>query len=401
MKGFFAATDYSPKRSPLTLIPQCSICKLHLQCSSPKMPVVGKGREEILVIGEAPGADEDQQNRPFVGKTGQLLQSTLRGFGIDLFTDCWVTNALRCRPSKTNQIKDLKSIEYCRPYAIQAIRELKPRTIILLGAVPVESVIGWLWKEDTGGIKVWAGWQIPCQRLNAWIHPTFHPSFIAREDNKGSNVPTMYFEKHLEAAVSKNKRPYKEVPDYKKQVKVILDPDEAAAQLVGFVKKGNPVAFDLETDRLKPDHKQSSIVSCAVSDGETTVSYPWHGKAVEMSKVLFQSELPKYGWNCKFESRWIKRVLGCWVRNWQWDGMLTAHAIDSRKRTKSLKFQAFVHLGQEDYDSSIKPYLQSDNSNTSNRIREANLSSVLLYNGMDALLTWLLAKKQMKMIGVE
>lgn len=401
MKGFFTATEYQTKRTPLTQIPQCSICKLYLKCNSPKMPVKGKGRKEILVIGEAPGFEEDQQNRPFVGKTGQLLQSTLRGMGVDLFTDCWVTNALRCRPSKTNKIEDSKSIDYCRPYAIQAIKELMPRTIILLGAVPVESVIGWLWKEDTKGIGVWSGWQIPCQRLNAWICPTFHPSYISREDNKGSGVPQMMFENHLEAAVSKTKRPFKEVPNYKKQVRVILNADEAASEIQKLMDRMNPVAFDLETDRLKPDHKQSSIVSCAISDGETTIAYPWYGKAISASHELFLSSVPKYLHNAKFEGRWIKRTLGCWIRNITWDSMLAAHAIDSRRGTKSLKFQAFVHLGQEDYDSDIKPFLQSSNSNTPNRIREVNITKTCVYNGLDALLTWLLAKKQMKMMGVE
>ncbi len=399
MKGFFNATDYQTKRTPLTLIPQCSVCKLHLQCQSPKMPVRGKGKKGILIIGEAPEADEDLQNRPFVGKTGQLLQATLRQYDIEMFADCWVTNALRCRP-KNNKITDSKSVDYCRPYAINTIKELQPSTIILLGAVPVDSVIGWLWKEDTKGIGVWAGWQIPCQRINAWIHPTYHPSYISREDNKGSNVPTMMFERHLEAAISKRGRPFDIVPDYKKQVTVVLDVDEAMKRIVQFTKARKPIAFDLETDRLKPDHKQAKIVSCSVSDGMTTIAYPWHGKAITATEELLCSDVPKYGWNDKFEHRWIRSRLGFNVRNWQWDGMLAAHAIDSRRGTKSLKFQAFVHLGQEDYDSDIKPYLHSSNSNTPNRIREVSLDKLLLYNGLDSLLTYKLAEMQMKQVGV-
>jgi hypothetical protein len=81
--------------------------------------------------------------------------------------------------------------------------------------------------------------------------------------------------------------------------------------------------------------------------------------------------------------------------------MLAAHTLDSRRGTKSLKFQAFVLLGQEDYDSDIKPYLDSNNSNTPNRITEVNLTKLLTYNAMDALLTWLITKKQMKQIGVQ
>jgi hypothetical protein len=80
--------------------------------------------------------------------------------------------------------------------------------------------------------------------------------------------------------------------------------------------------------------------------------------------------------------------------------MLAAHVLDNRSDTKSLKFQAFVLLGQESYDDAIKPYLKSKGSNDKNRITELDLEAVLRYCGMDAILEWHVAMKQAKKLGV-
>src|SRR5688572_528647 len=93
----------SSARRPPT-IPKCGACGLLKGCKSPKMPVSGKGAKGILIIGEAPGRDEDIQGRPFVGATGEKLETTLRKLGVEMRRDCWLTNALICRP-KANVIE--------------------------------------------------------------------------------------------------------------------------------------------------------------------------------------------------------------------------------------------------------------------------------------------------------
>src|ERR1700724_1744053 len=97
MKGFFTAeSDKSKARIPL--VAQCGACGLRRHCNSPLMPVSGEGRKGIFVLGEAPGKSEDLRNEPFVGKSGQLLESTLAKFGVDLRRDCFIGNSLICRP---------------------------------------------------------------------------------------------------------------------------------------------------------------------------------------------------------------------------------------------------------------------------------------------------------------
>ncbi len=405
--------ELAPSRKEDKLIPRCGACGLHEHCDSPKMPVWGEGRRKVLVVGEAPGSVEDKEGRPFIFTTGQHLRKALAPLGVDLDRDCWVTNSLRCWPwtwahkeggtkYKKNRTPTELEIDHCRPNLLNAIRELNPEVILLLGNAPVKSLIGWLWKEDPGGIGKWAGWTIPCQRLNAWICPTYHPSYLLREENP---VLDRMWAKHLEAAFSLEGRPWKEVPDYPSKVWRILDPRHASPVLEIMSQGHRPVAFDYETDRLKPDHPDARIVCCSASDGETTIAYPWVGEAVQATRDFLRSPVPKIAQNLKFEHRWSIAQLGCKVRNWVFDTMVAAHVLDNRQGVAGLKFQAFVLLGQESYDDRVKPYLKSQGGgNSPNKlpevVREGGLNGLLLYCGLDSLLEWEIAQIQAEKLGI-
>ncbi|MDE2095781.1 MAG: hypothetical protein KGL39_00870 [Patescibacteria group bacterium] len=366
------------------------------------------GNKRILIVGEAPGEQEDYRNRPFVGPAGQKLQSVLNQVGIDLRQDTWVTNSIICRPMKEgrNRAPSSKEVVYCRPNVIQAIRTLQPESIVLLGAAAVRSVIGWLWREDPGGITKWAGWKIPCQKLNTWIFPTYHPSFLLRSegsgsDNKrGNSVLELFFSKHLQSVANTKGRPWQKAPDYKSRVQVLYNAQEAANAVHSFIGE-HPVAWDIECDRLKPDSSDARIVSCSMSNGKTTISFPWLGESVSATLKFVKSRTPKIGWNQKYETRWLLARYGVLIENWVWDGMLGAHILDSRKGITSLKFQAFVRLGQDGYDAYVKPYMKSSNSNSANRIRELSLESLLVYGGQDALLEYKVGMIQAKQLGVK
>lgn len=405
MQGFFSASDLLNKAPQPSLVPRCGVCRLFESCQSPKMPVDGQGKKKILLLGEAPGRNEDKRGIPFCGQSGQLLEQTLARFDVDMRRDCWITNSIICRPSD-NRTPTNREIEYCRPNLIRTIQELDPEIIIPLGASAVKSLIGWLWKEDTGKIGRWVGWRIPYQKLNMWICPTWHPSAIMRnERDRGNNVMTLLFERHLQDACKLKGRPWREVLDYRRQVRAIINPDEATDYLDGFVTDVSltkkPVSADFETDRLKPDSKGAQIICCALSDGELAFSYPWHGKAISMTQDLFRSKIPKIGFNIRFEERWCRRIFGHGVHNWKWDGMLATHVLDNRPGICSLKFQSFVRLGQASYDDAIKPYLRANGSNLPNRIREVSLNKLLQYCGLDALLEWKIAQIQMQELGVK
>jgi len=396
------------KFQPPMMEPLCGTCGLMNQCESPKMKVAGRGRRKILIVGEAPGKDEDRQGLPFVGASGQMLQRLLLKHGVMLREDCWITNAVICHP-RNNFMKDDKPVDYCRPNLIKAVKELEPEVIIPLGKRAVKSVIGHLWKDNTKGIFRWAGFRIPCRKPNVWVCPSIHPSFVLhRRDKKGEykdrGLAERYLESHIAAACALEGRPWKTVPDYMGQVTIKDTPEAAALVIRAMIKEGGPVSFDYETTCLKPEGPNSRILCASVCyGGKVTIVFPWIGEAVTAMKGLLLANNPKISHNMSFEDRWTRAKLGIEVKNWFWDTMVQAHTLDPRGGTKSLKFQAFVNLGQEDYDSHISQFLGSKDpsSYALNRIRDIERTELHRYCGLDSLLTYKLAELQTARLGVE
>jgi uracil-DNA glycosylase len=391
MAGLFQLDDVMVL-DPVPRVAQCGKCGLWQNCKSPKMEVAGNGQKKMLVVGEAPGREEDARGTPFVGASGQMLQAVLRRNGIDLFRDCWVTNAARCRPT-SNELPD-KAVDYCRPYLLNAIQKYKPEVIILLGGSALDSLVGYLWGGAPGGIKMWAGFKIPCQRYNAWICSTFHPMYTEYRKAEGDVVTLLKFKEHIESFSKLSSRPWKTVPKFEDEVQVILNAGVAADYIRAFTEE---IAFDFETTTLKPDGPKAEIWCCSVSDGATTIAFPWRGEVIPaMKDLLLDERVKKYGWNAKFEQRWTRRKLGYRVRGWTQDGMLIAHGHDSRRNITKLDFQAFVKLGQERWDGYVGPYLKAVSGNDENRIRDADRTKVLRYCGMDSLLEAKIAQMQKK-----
>src|ERR1019366_6190445 len=205
MKGFYTPSSLVSKTS-IPLLPQCGVCGLYKTCKSPKMKVDGRGRKKILLLGEAPGKNEDDKGVPFIGESGQLLERVLKRVGIDMREDCWITNSNICRPPDNRTPTD-KEIDYCRPNLINTIKELNPNIIIPLGGIAIQSLIGWTWKESVGKVNHWLGCKIPNQRPNCWICPNWHPSYVSRLQNQEgkrdeSRIVDFYFLKYLREAVN-------------------------------------------------------------------------------------------------------------------------------------------------------------------------------------------------------
>lgn len=399
-EGFFNLSELSISNTTST-ISRCGLCGLNRGCISPKMPPTGKGRKGILICAEAAGHVEDQEGEQLIGEAGQLLRGILKGLDVKLDKDCWKTNCVICRPPK-NKTPSAKQIESCRPNLMNTIKKLKPHTIILLGASAIKSLIPIVWKDDVGnGVSKWVGWNIPSQKLNTWICPTYHPSYLLRTKN---DLLESIVRKHLRQAFTHTERPWKEVPDYKKDVEIITRPSQAA-KAIRAIKSNSVIAFDYETNCIKCENIGSEIICCSICiNGKNTFSYPWSGEAVDATAELLKSDVPKVGANIKFEDRWTRRKLGFAVRGWYWDTMLASHILDNRSGITSVKFQSFVRLGLEGYDLHIKPYFKSDEKTRLNRIKELPINDLLLYNAMDSLVEYkiyILQKKEMKRMHTE
>lgn len=397
---FFSATRET-QRVALPTVANCKDCGIYKTCRSPKIQPKGKGKRRVLIVGDRPGELEDKQGKPFVGPVGRYLLDVIRKCGYDLWEDCTVTNAVICFTN--NEKKNDEAVKHCQANLISTVKQVNPEVIIPLGEMAVRSLLSWIWKEDVGPIGRWVGFQIPSQRLNAWICPSWNPSYLLRNRVRGQVSPLLasLFEQHIQSAMNIDCRPWSRLPDLTKGIRRIYNPAKAAKAIREIMKdRSTPQAFDYETTMLKPDHKDARIYSCAISDGKTAIAYPWHGEAVKATGEFLQSDIPKIGYHQKFEDRWTKRKLGHWVNNWVWDGMVRSHLIDNRKGITSLKFQAFALFGIDSYDDEIKPYLHSNGSNTPNRIHEAPLDKILQYNAIDALLEARVAYKQSKVLGI-
>lgn len=308
-----------------------------------------------------------------------------------------------CRPPDNKLANHKRAIEYCRPNVLRTVRELKPEVIILLGTAAVQSLISHLWKADPGGIMRWAGWRIPSIELDAWVCPTFHPSFVSREQ---SPVVSGLFARHLQAAFDSPGRPWRgSPPDYESQVEVILNADDAAARLRRY--RAGIIAFDFESTTLKPDTSETELVTCSVCwEGEETIAFPWMGRAkAALMDLLDNPDVGKIASNAKHEDRWTLRKLGIEIArlSWVWDTMLTAHSLDVRKGITGLKFQSFVRLGAPDYSHHIEPFLipkKAKGGNAVNRVKDIEIRQLLRYNGLDSLLEFGVAEHQAKEMGV-
>jgi uracil-DNA glycosylase family 4 len=362
------------------------------------MPYSGNGNRRVLIVGEIPETEEDKQGNHFVGESGRFLESTLKQIGVDMRRDCWLTNSVICHPPG-NKIKDDKVVDYCRPNLINTIKKLKPDVTILLGGTAVSSLIPYVWgSKDVGNISRWVGWKAPSQKINSWVCPTWRPSSILQMEHQP--VYEAYFRKHLTEAFALEGKPWRTIPDYRSSVATSLVASEAIDFLDSLTS--GVMAFDYETDRLKPEG-DARIISCAVCwNGTHNLAFPITKKVEgSLKRLLSDKRVGKIAANMKFEDRWSKAKLGVLPRPWLWDTMLNAHMLDNRRSITSLKLQAFVELGLPAYNENIEPFFSADGGTAQNRIHEIELVELLEYNSTDALLEYLIADRQVKQLGYE
>ncbi len=141
---------------------------------------VGDIDASLMFIGEAPGADEDEQGEPFVGRAGQLLTRIIEAMGLTRQT-VYIGNILKCRPDTPgettgNRKPTPQEMETCIPYLHEQIDLIQPKVIVALGATAVEGLLG----KTIGITKLRGQWRT---YRNIPLMPTFHPSYLLRPEN--------------------------------------------------------------------------------------------------------------------------------------------------------------------------------------------------------------------------
>jgi uracil-DNA glycosylase family 4 len=150
----------------------CTLCGLH---KTRTQTVFGVGRRDaqLFVIGEAPGADEDRQGEPFVGRAGQLLNAMLRAIGMPR-SEVYIANILKCRPPG-NRDPQPEEASCCTPYLTQQIALAQPRVLLAVGRIAAQ----WLLQTDTpiGRLR---GRVTTYGERNTPLVVTYHPAYLLR-----------------------------------------------------------------------------------------------------------------------------------------------------------------------------------------------------------------------------
>ena len=120
-------------------IGDCTRCRLHKQGRKQIVFGVGNPRAELMFIGEAPGADEDEQGEPFVGRAGQLLNNMIKAMGIRR-EDVYIANIIKCRPPG-NRTPERDECETCSPFLMRQVEVIGPKAIVALGAVAAKTLL--------------------------------------------------------------------------------------------------------------------------------------------------------------------------------------------------------------------------------------------------------------------
>lgn len=120
-------------------IGDCTRCRLHKQGRTQIVFGVGNARAELMFIGEAPGADEDEQGEPFVGRAGQLLNNMIKAMGLRR-EDVYIANIIKCRPPG-NRTPERDECETCSPFLMRQIEVIGPKAIVALGAVAAKTLL--------------------------------------------------------------------------------------------------------------------------------------------------------------------------------------------------------------------------------------------------------------------
>lgn len=159
--------------------------------------VVGRGnlKAPIMVIGEAPGQNEDETGLPFVGKAGQLLEKILDSVKLDTEKNVYICNINKCRPPN-NRVPTSDEMEACKPYLMEQIRLVDPKILLLTGATAVKGVIG----DKRGITQIRGKWMEWDGRL---CMPLFHPSYLLRNPNREVNSPKWLMWQDIQAVRAK------------------------------------------------------------------------------------------------------------------------------------------------------------------------------------------------------
>ena len=383
----------------------CAECKKDVRSRYKKLPAIGDGKVSTLIVTDTFLDLPESSSGKHIGDGEKWFEKQLKKRRLDLFSDFWIIGTTLCRSIHDYTKQD---ITYCFPNILNFIREHKPKFVVLLGEKAIES---WFQSRFSNLSKErWNNVCIPDFERKVWVIPLYHPSYVVKNEN--NSLISSQYERGLdflkECIISKHDLNTLKRPNFD-DVIVMKDYDQVCEELSYVIEKPPKcLCFDYETTGLKPyrqGHRIASISYC--SSYFKAFSFPYqypYWKPFQQKKIkekwnqILKNDSLKIAHNIKFEDVWSRIILQTLPNNWHWCTMVGAHSIDNRAKYSGLKFQSFLHWGLPNYDKEIKPYLESFDDTGFNRVMKAPLNKLLLYGGIDSLITfWLffLQKKEM------
>lgn len=288
----------------------CTKCRLHKTCRSIQIDGRGAEKPEVMFVGQAPGREEDERDKCFVGPAGQLLTQAIQEFKLK---PAYLTNVVKCFPPSDRDPK-ADEIAACLPYLMEEFKRLKPGIVVLLGNIPLKAVLG------LTGITAHSGRVI--ERDGRRYFPLLHPSFILRYPHNQA-----MFENHLkELKRVVNDEEVKEVETVKLTVK--------QARL--FIKNATEIAFDYETTGIT-EHSVGKVRCLGLSDGKVGAWVDARDSGFEdLARDFLTGPKTKISHNSVFERRCSRENFGVYPRHLKWDTYAmhflldenTSHALD-------------------------------------------------------------------------
>ena len=323
--------------------PNCKLCPLHKTAKTVCIggELVGQGPPEIIVIGEAPGRQEDDRGRPFIGDSGQVIRDELRKAG---FRSYYITNVVKCRPPNNRDPKN-EEIKACRKYLDQEIRSLGSKYVLTLGRFSSKSVL----KKskitlDHGNLVQMSGFV---------GMPAFHPAYTLRDPSK---LPALQHDlRRLRKAIDGELEDDKE-PNWRlvtsKTLPIFLEDFIAAPEF----------SYDTETSGLFPFDGKGQVRCLSVGLEKTAwvlpldmPASPLFQRPKEIKEILSllveiaeETDKLAIAQNGKFDQEWM---MECYEVQFplHFDTMLASHILDENQ-DHDLKYMARAELDAPEYD---------------------------------------------------
>lgn len=330
--------------------PNCTLCELHKTCKRVCIAGIGSKPCRIMFVGEAPGASEDLQGKPFVGEAGQVFDRMLQTVGMER-KDVFVTNIVCCRPPN-NRVPTNDEMAACAPYLEEEIAEVRPEIIVPMGNTATQYFLG------MKGITKLAGREFVSEKFHCKIIPLLHPANILRVPEH-FNINVGYLRKIKNVLDGGTAQPVKYV---------VADTWDKVLTLFKRLREVPEFSVDVETTGF--DFLTKEILCVGFSWKETTaVILPLLGykcrevwapeqkvQIITWLKEIMEGPAKKILQNGSFDYKFFKH-LGITIANFDFDTMLMHHLLDENaKGFHGLDSLALLYTDMGNYDAELEKY---------------------------------------------